>query len=201
LPTLDSPEDLPGEIFNQSFREGLVHQAVVTYEANQRTDLANVKNRSEVKGANQKPWRQKGTGRARHGSRISPLWIGGGQAQAPDGKQDHSKKMTKSMKKGALRSALSVRCQENEIKLLKSIDFEKPNTAEMNEFFDGEGLTSNKLLLLHTPDEKLIQRSTRNLPYCEPFDVNNLNTYQVVSHETILFTESAFDTFLDRVEK
>jgi large subunit ribosomal protein L4 len=201
LPTLDNPEDLPAEIFDQSFREGLVHQAVVTYEANQRTDLAHVKNRSEVKGANQKPWRQKGTGRARHGSRISPLWIGGGQAQAPDGNQDHSKEMTKSMKKGALRSALSVRRQEDEIHLLKSVGFDEPNTAEMDSFFDEKELTGKKILLLHTSDEKLIQRSTRNLPYCEPFDVNNLNTYQVVSHETILFTESALDTFLDRVEE
>ncbi len=201
MPDLNKPEDLPVGVFERPFREGLIHQAVVSYEANQRADLADVKDRSDVRGANKKPWRQKGTGRARHGSRISPLWVGGGQAQAPDGVQDHSKDMPKSMKRGALRSALSVRNREDNLLVLTSVELDEPSTAVMDGFFEDENLTNQNILLLHTPAQKIIQRSTRNLPYCDPFDATSLNTYEVVAHEIIVFTEQGLETFLERVEE
>ncbi|MFB6226837.1 MAG: 50S ribosomal protein L4 [bacterium] len=195
MPTLNEINDeLPEEFQNQPFREGLIHQAVVTYEANQRTDTAAAKSRADVSGRNKKPWRQKGTGRSRHGSRISPLWVGGGRANAPDGTQDHSKDLNQEMKQQALKSALSVRVDENSIYCLEDVGLDEPDTATLNEFFESEGLDDQKVLLLLTDDEKTLRLSTRNLSYCDPFDVESLNTYQVVSHSSIVFSEDALDS-------
>lgn len=196
MPTLNQLDDeLPEEVFDQPFKEGLVHQAVVTYEANQRADTASAKTRSEVSGRNKKPWRQKGTGRSRHGSRISPLWVGGGQAHAPDGNQDHSKELNKEMKQQALACALSVRQREDSIHCLEDSDLEEPSTATMDDFFADQELDDESVLLLLTDDEDTLRLSTRNLSYCDPFDVDSLNTYEVVSHSAILFTEDALEHF------
>lgn len=194
MPTLNELDnELPDELFDQSFNEGLIHQAVVTYEANQRADLAKAKTRSEVSGRNKKPWRQKGTGRSRHGSRISPLWVGGGRAHAPDGTQDHSKELNREMKQKALASALSVRHDEDSIHLLDDVELDEPSTSDMHEFFEDEELTDDNILLLITDEEDTLRLSTRNLSYCEPFNVDSLNTYEVVSHSTILLTEDALE--------
>lgn len=201
MPTLkELGDDLPGTIFDQPFKEGLVHQAVVTHEANQRTDLAAAKSRSEVSGRNKKPWRQKGTGRSRHGSRISPLWVGGGRAHAPDGTQDHSKELNSKMKREALFSALSERLREDSIFCLTDCDVDEPDTSEFHEFFVDEQLDDEKILLLLTDEQKQLRLSTRNLPYCDPFDVSSLNTYEVVSHSVILFTEEALESYTGAYE-
>lgn len=201
MPAIKSLQDeLDDEYFETPFNEGLVHQAVVTHEANQRADLAKARDRSEVAGANQKPWRQKGTGRSRHGSRISPLWVGGGQAHAPDGTQDHSKELTNKMKKKALSSALSVRKEENALRLLESYEIDEPSTSTFAEFFEGEDLTDEDILLLHHADENLLRLSVRNLTYCEPIEVGSFTTYHVVANSLVVFTEDALDQFQERVE-
>lgn len=196
MPTLSKlTDDFPEQFREEPFREGLIHQAVTTHEANKRTDLAKARTRDEVAGANQKPWRQKGTGRSRHGSRISPLWVGGGQAHAPDGTQDHSKELTRSMKKKAFASALSVRSQEENIFLLESVDLDEPSTKTMNEFFRENDLDDDDILLLHTTEEDTLRLSTRNLSYCQPSEISSLNTYEVVSHQMLVFTDSALEQF------
>lgn len=201
MPAIKSLRDeLDADYFETDFNEGLIHQAVVTHEANQRADLAKARTRDEVAGANQKPWRQKGTGRSRHGSRISPLWVGGGQAHAPDGTQDHSKELTNKMKKQALASALTVRKEEDNLLRLESYDLEEPSTATFDEFFVEEGLVDEDVLLLHHADEDLLRLSVRNLPYCEPVEVGSFSTYHVVANGVVLFTEDALDQFQERVE-
>ncbi len=192
-------EELPSDVFERSYNRGLVHQAVVTYRANQRVDLATAKDRSEVAGANSKPWAQKGTGRARHGSRISPLWVGGGRAHGPDGNQNHGKKMTRKMKRKALYGALSERRREGRIYRCDPPPLEQPSTGTMHDFFEGEGYDEQRVLLLLTPGQKVLRLSTRNLPYCTPFDAESLNTYQVVAHNRIMFTPEGLDAFLGRV--
>lgn len=201
MPELNSLSDeLTSDFFDRPFNEGLVHQAVVTHQANQRVDLASAKSRGSVSGRNKKPWRQKGTGRSRHGSRISPLWVGGGRAHAPDGNQDHSRDLTEKMKHRALSGALSVRRKENSLYRLKTDDLEEPSTATMDEFFREQNLHERKLLLLHTPNEDRILLSTRNLSYCDPFDARSLNTFQVVAHDDLLFTEDGLEAFMTRIE-
>lgn len=190
-------DELPDALFDRPFNEGLVHQAVVSYRSNQRVAAASARNRSEVRGRNKKPWRQKGTGRARHGSRISPLWVGGGQAHAPTGEQNPAKKLPRSMRRRALYSALSVRRREGNVYRIEPPELSEPSTSTMQDVFEEAELTDEKLLLLHTPGERTLRLSTRNLPFCDPFDVDSLNTYEVVDHTVLLLTPDALERLVE----
>ncbi|MFB6355228.1 MAG: 50S ribosomal protein L4 [bacterium] len=197
--SINSIEDeLSDEWLDAPFREGLIHQAVETFEANQRVDLATTKDRGKVAGPNKKPWRQKGTGRARHGSRKDPLWVGGGRAHGPDGEQDHSKKLTTSMKREALRSALSERHRNNQLHIVELPELDEPSTSTMHEELFGEFEEGNEIALVHGRDEKTIRLSTRNLDYCEPIEAGSLTTHHVVAHSTVLFTEDGLEQFKER---
>lgn len=186
-------EDLPDELFDCPFNEGLIHQAVVAYRANQRVASASARSRSEVSGRNKKPWRQKGTGRARHGSRISPLWVGGGQAHAPTGNQNPRKELPRSMRRRALRSALSVRRREGQVYRIDPPELDEPSTSTMQDVFDEAAMADEKVLLLHVPAERNLRLSSRNLPFCDPFDAGSLNTYEVVDHTALVMTPDALD--------
>lgn len=186
-------EDLPDTLFDHPYNEGLIHQAVVAYRSRQRAGTASTKNRSDVSGANSKPWRQKGTGRARHGSRISPLWVGGGQVHTPDGRRNHAKKLPRSMRQRALASALSFRRREGKIYRLDPPELSTPSTSTMQDVFDDADLTDETILLLHTPGERNLRLSVRNLPFCDPFDAESLNVYEVVDHSAIAMTPDALE--------
>lgn len=190
-------DDLPEALFDQPFNEGLIHQAIVSYRSHQRVGAASTRNRSEVRGRNKKPWRQKGTGRARHGSRISPLWVGGGQAHAPTGEQNPAKRLPRAMRRRALRSALSVRRREGKLYRIDPPDLPEPSTGTMQDVFEEADLTGEKILLLHTSAERTLRLSTRNLPFCDPFDVDSLNTYEVVDHTVLVLTPDAFDRLVE----
>ena len=119
--------DLPSAIFEAPINRDLMHQALVRQMANARLGTHKTKNRSEVRGGGQKPWRQKGTGRARHGSRRSPIWVGGGKTHTPR-PRDYSKRMPRKMRKAALRSALSVKASQKEILVLDEFKLDQPKT-------------------------------------------------------------------------
>lgn len=180
------------------YNPGLIHQVVETYRANQRVDLASTRTRAGVAGKNKKPWRQKGTGRARHGSEISPLWVGGGRAHGPDGNQNHAKKVTGKMKQKAILSALTRRLDEEAIFRFEPPELEEPDTSQFHTIFNDNDLTEEKVLLAMTPEEELVRLSVRNLPYCTPFDAASLNTYQVVANNRILVTPAGFETLEER---
>lgn len=185
---------------DEPFHEGLIHQAVVTYRANQRQDTVHVKSRSDVSGANSKPWPQKGTGRSRHGSEISPLWVGGGQTQVPDGTQDHGKKLTRSMKQKAFRSALSERNRNDQLHLVEPPSLDEPSTATMHEWFsDLEFDEDSKVLLLLEPEQETLRLSVRNLPYCQPYDAGSVSTYDIVNHPDVLVTNGAQSLLEERI--
>jgi len=192
-------DEIPPELLDEQFREALIHQAVVTYQSNQRRGLAHTKSKPQVSGPNKKPWRQKGTGRSRHGSQKTPLWVGGARAHGPSGERNFSKKMTKQMKKKARASALAVRINEQAVLRWIPPSLEEPSTADVHEIFQNESLTDQKLLLLLSPEEKTLRLSTRNLPYCSPEDAASLNTFQIVAHETLIFTEKGLESFIGRV--
>ncbi|MFP4686608.1 MAG: 50S ribosomal protein L4 [bacterium] len=181
-----------GGWLTEEYNPGLIHQAVVTYQANRRAGTAATKNRSQVAGKNKKPWRQKGTGRSRHGSEISPIWVGGGRAHGPRS-ADYSKKITSKMKRKALLSALSRRFEEGALYLLDAPQLEKPSTSELHKIFIDNGLNSEKILLLLDSEEKNLRLSVRNLPYCKPFDSGSLNVFQVVANPVIVFTEAGLE--------
>ncbi len=184
----------------ESYNPGLIHQVVETYRANQRVGLASTKTRAQVAGKNKKPWRQKGTGRARHGSEISPLWVGGGRAHGPDNERNYSKKVTKEMKKKAFLSALTRRYDEDALYLFEGPELEEPSTSTMHELFEENELVDDKILLALAPDERILRLSVRNLPYCLPFDAESLNTYELVANNQILVTPSGLQLLKERYE-
>ncbi len=180
--------------------EPLIHQAVVAYEANKRADVASVKNRKRVAGRNKKPWRQKGTGRARHGSRISPLWVGGGRAHGPSGQQDHSQKLTRKMKQKALLSALAVRAREDSFYRLTEVELDEPNTATMHNLFEEADLDDESVLLITDGEDRLLSLSVRNLPYCRQKNVDLLTTYHVVANSVLVFAGETLEQLKARFE-
>lgn len=124
---------LPESVFGLPWNDDLVHQVVVSAQSNKRTSIAHTKDRSEVRGGGRKPWRQKGTGQARHGSNRSPIWRGGGITFGPRKEKDYSKKINKKMKAKALFTALSRKLKDNEIIFIDSLTFAEPKTKKAKE--------------------------------------------------------------------
>ena len=142
---------LPEAVFNTKLNTDLIHQVVVAMEGNARTPVAHTKDRSEVRGGGRKPWQQKGTGRARHGSSRSPIWIGGGVTHGPRNEKDYSRKINKKMKVAALYSVLSEKMRQGEILFIDSMAMPESKTKMAKEFLKNistvegfEGLATKK---------------------------------------------------------
>jgi len=169
----------------------VMHLAVRRQLAAARSGTASTKERSQVRGGGVKPWRQKGTGRARAGSIRSPLWRGGGTVFGPH-PRDFSIKVNKKVRRLALRSALSVRAQEERIVVLEDFSMEEPRTREMAALFQALELEGNVLLVLPDEDVNII-KSVRNLPGALALTVDELNTYDVLCSEWVVFTRRALE--------
>jgi large subunit ribosomal protein L4 len=154
--------DLPPAVFEAPIKPDLMHQALVRQLANARLGTHKTKTRSEVSGGGRKPWRQKGTGRARQGSTRAPQWVGGGNAHTPQ-PRDYSQRMPRKMRHAALRSALSVKASQAEIVVLDELRLEKPKTKEMAAILGRLVGDSSALIILTERDEQ-VERSVRNLP-------------------------------------
>ncbi|MEK7642220.1 MAG: 50S ribosomal protein L4 [Patescibacteria group bacterium] len=128
--------ELPERVFGLSWNEKLVHQVVTSMTGNARIPIAHTKNRGEVSGTGKKPWKQKGTGRARHGSRRSPIWVGGGVAHGPRNERDYSRKINKKMKTQALFTVLSRKFNDGQIIFMDNLEMQKPKTAEAKKTID-----------------------------------------------------------------
>ena len=174
----------------------MLRQAVLTYEANRRVGTASAKKRSEVTGSNKKPWPQKGTGNARHGSRQSPLWVGGGVMFGPK-PRDYRKKLSKNMKRQALLSAVLGKIQDDEALVTENLDLRMPKTREMARVLDNLGVDDSFLVVLPEPDARL-WRCARNLPGSAMNGVENLNALEVLEHKYLLFTREGLDAFIER---
>jgi len=128
--------ELPASIFDQEVNNDLIHQVVVSMLSNKRMNTAHSKDRSEVRGGGKKPWKQKGTGRARHGSRRSPIWIGGGVTFGPRNERNYDKKINKKMKNKALFQILSQKLRDGEIIFVDSVNFDSPKTKLAKDFLE-----------------------------------------------------------------
>ena len=122
---------LPNGVFDVEWKPALVKQVLVAQQANARSPWAHAKNRGEVAGSGKKPWQQKGTGRARHGSRRSPIWVGGGASHGPRNERDYSQKVNTKMRQTAIKSILSKRLAENEVKFVSDFTMTEPKTKEL----------------------------------------------------------------------
>ncbi len=190
--------NLPKDFFGLPWNDDLMHQVVVSMQSNKRVPVAHTKDRSEVSGGGKKPWRQKGTGRARHGSSRSPIWIGGGVTHGPLKEKNYSKKINKKMKKKSFYIALSQKIKDNEILFLDKIDLNQPKTKEavvilndISKIKNFEKLSTKKknkaILVLPKKDEK-ISRSFRNIKGLKIDEVRNLNTLSVLAYKYLIIT-------------
>jgi len=184
--------DLPANIFAVKVSQNLLHEADIRYLANKRKNIAKVKTRSDVRGGGRKPWRQKGTGRARQGSIRSPQWRGGGVVFGPCGEENYSKNMPKKMRRKALFGALSEKAQKGEIMILEKFTIEKPKTKTFVQLLEKLPIKRNVLLILPQKDLN-IEKSTANLKNVHTLLVNFLSVHEILKYEQVLFIKEAFD--------
>ncbi|MBI4089507.1 MAG: 50S ribosomal protein L4 [Candidatus Levybacteria bacterium] len=187
--------NLPTEIFGAKVNNPLMSQAVRVYLANQRLGTVKTKDRGEVHGSTRKIWQQKGTGRARHGSRKAPLFVHGGIAFGPKPK-DPSLNLSKKMKTKALFSALSSKLKDKEIKIVKGLETIAPKTKIMCEILKNLEVSDKKILLVMPKLKELknIYRASRNIEGVEILSANTLNAYRVLDNKLILLMKDAIDT-------
>ncbi|HTQ50797.1 MAG TPA: 50S ribosomal protein L4 [Candidatus Acidoferrales bacterium] len=176
-----------------------VHDAVVAYQAAQRSGTANTKNVGEVAGTNKKPWRQKGTGRARAGSFRSPLWVGGGVVFGPR-PRDFAKKVSKKTRSLALRKALSERLKAGDVIVVDELKLSSPKTKEFIRVISALELKGTTLVI-STGADKNLTLASRNLPGVALATSDSLNTYDILRPDKLLFTKSAFEKVEARLGK
>jgi large subunit ribosomal protein L4 len=179
-----SETELRDDIFAVPVSEALMHQALVRQLANARLGTHKTKTRSEVRGGGRKPWRQKGTGRARQGSIRSPQWRGGGTVFGPT-PRSYRQKMPRKMRRQALRSALSVKAAESQVILLDTLEMSEPKTRQVLGALQNLGIDSSALILLPQSD-KVILRSVHNLPQVRTLVAQYLNVRDLLKFEYIL---------------
>lgn len=184
--------------FGCDINMSVMHLVVRRQLAAARSGSAFTKQRSMVRGGGRKPWRQKGTGRARAGSIRSPLWRGGGTVHGPQ-PRDFGFKVNRKVRKLALRSALSARAGEDRVIVLEDFTLNEPKTKIAESIFQALGVEDYILLVLAEDDENVV-KSTRNLPYVEVIEVQQLNTYDVLTNDRIIFTRSSLDKLQEGVE-
>ena len=196
LPVYDMRGETVGEIeldptiWGVEVNQDLMHKAVVAYLANQRVGTASSKTRSEVRGGGRKPWRQKGLGRARHGSIRSPIWKGGGVTFGPK-PRDFRKEMNKKARRGALRSALSASAQESAVTVLDAMDLSEPKTREVVATLRALGLDNTKVLVVTSANDSLVFKSCRNIPGVAVTRASDLHTYGVLNAAHLLVLQEA----------
>ena len=182
---------LSDAVFGQEINKAVLHQSVVSYLANQRQGTQSTKTRTEVRGGGIKPWRQKGTGRARQGSIRAPQWTGGGVALGPK-PRDYRLALNKKVKRLALKSALSAKAAAGEIIVIEGLKLEEIKTAKMAAMLKALGVDTKALVVTAEHDD-VIYRSTRNIKNVQPTYVGVLNTYEVLKHDKFIASKEAIE--------
>ncbi|HVL98842.1 MAG TPA: 50S ribosomal protein L4 [Egibacteraceae bacterium] len=189
----DGTVDLDPELFGAEVHTAAMHQVVTAQLAAARSGTSKTKTRGEVRGGGRKPWRQKGTGRARQGSIRAPQWTGGGIAHGPTGEQNHTKRVSKKLKRLALRSALSDRARERAVRVVAGLSFDAPRTKDAVAFLRALDLADRKVLLVLASRDELVGKSFRNLSGVHLLTVDQLNTYDVLCSDVVVFQREALD--------
>jgi large subunit ribosomal protein L4 len=196
LPILDTDGrtareiDLPEGLFSYPVKTHLIYEAVVNYRANQRRGTAATKTRAMVSGGGRKPWRQKGTGRARAGSNRSPLWRKGGTTFGPQ-PRDYSYAMPKKARRNALQSALTQKFEEQNLMIVETLEFKEPKTRDAVRLLKALNLSS--ALLVDNQDNTNLFLAVRNVPGVKAVDPGRINIYDVLNHTGLVFSQRAFE--------
>ena len=183
--------DLPDELFDAKVNVPLMHQVVIAGLASLRAGTHSTKTRGEVRGGGRKPWRQKGTGRARQGSTRAPHWSGGGVAHGPK-PRNYDQRTPKKMKAAALRSALTDAHQSGKLAILDELSFDEPKTKDAVQLIADLELAGKILVVLDQPAD-VVEKSFSNLPYVKVSYARSLNVYELLAADRILFTGAALD--------
>lgn len=181
--------ELNDGVFGIEPNEKVMYQAVIMQQASQRQGTHATKNRSAVRGGGRKPWRQKGTGRARHGSIRSPIWVGGGVTFGPS-PRDYGYKLPKKVRRLALKSALSSKVKDNEAIVLNELTMDAPKTKEFVAVLNNVSADDKTLVVVDSENENVL-RSARNLPKVKLVTADQVNVLDVVNYNKVVFTEAA----------
>lgn len=184
--TVKGDFDLPDTVFGVDVNEHLMHQVIIMLQANQRQGTSKTKGRSEVSGGGRKPWRQKGTGRARAGSNTSPLWVRGGKAFGPD-PRDYYANIPVKMKRLALSSALSSRAKDEKVMIIESISCDAIKTKTIFAMLEALTVSGKRNLLIIDKDTKNVYLSGRNIRDLEIRPVSEINALDILRNENIIF--------------
>ena len=186
--------ELPAKIFEAPVNTSLMHQAYVRQMANARLGTHKTKTRGEVSGGGRKPWRQKGTGRARQGSIRSPQWVGGGRVHAPR-PRDYSQKMPRKMRRAALRSALSVKASDQSILVLDELSISGPKTKEMAQIVNTLVGKSSVLVIIPEKNEtsEMIRKAANNLPDLKLLMANYMNIRDLLGYDKVIIPLAALE--------
>jgi large subunit ribosomal protein L4 len=189
--------ELPAGVFGYPVKTHLLYEAVTNYQANQRRGTAATKTRAMVSGSNRKPWRQKGTGRARAGATRSPLWRHGGTTFGPRPK-DYGAVFPKDAKRNALRSALAAKYAEERLLVVDDLALEAPKTKDAARLL--KGLKVNSAVVVDVPDNVHLFTALRNVPKVKAVAWSRLNTHDVLSHAWLVASRQAFLSLLERLK-
>jgi len=192
--------DLPGELFDGTVNLPVMHQAVKAYLGNQRLGLAYTKTRGLVTGGNQKPWKQKGTGRARQGSRRAPHFVGGGTVFGPTGRV-YTQTVPRQIRALARKSALNARAREDALIVIDTFNYDKPSTKQMVSLLGAVGVTGKKVLILTDGPKPNVFLSGRNLQRTYVMPYADVSTYHVLWSDVVLIESNALGYTLDTVEE
>lgn len=198
--------ELPVKIFGVEPNHELLHQAIVTQMANTRQVLADTKGRAEVSGGGKKPWKQKGTGRARAGSSRSPIWIGGGVTFGPTSDRNFKKKINQKMKQKALFMVLSDKLAMESLVVLENLDFSDYKTKKFNEILTKveKNILKNErrnVLVVNEVKEEKAKYSGRNLQGVKIINAENINLLDLLNYKNLIITESVVQSLIDRYNK
>jgi len=187
--------ELKEELFMAPIKEGALYYTAVAQMANRRQGTASTKSRGEVRGGGSKPWPQKGTGRARHGTIRSPLWVGGAVTFGPK-PRSHRMKVPRKVKRSALRSALSSKVQEEKLMIIEDFGLEEPKTRRIVQLLQNLNADAQALLVTDRPDEN-VKKSARNLQGVKTINAHQLNVLDLLTYDYIVMTQDA----LQKVEE
>ncbi len=187
---------LPAEVFAGPVRRHLLYETVKMQMANRRAGTSKTKTRAFVRGGGKKPWRQKGTGRARAGSTRSPLWVGGATLFGPQ-PRDYSYRLPASARKAALRAVLAAKAKDGKLLVLDKIEFEAPKTKLMVQFVAGLEIES-ALIVIPSRDDN-IERAARNLANVKVLRAEGANVYDVLKYDRLILTQDAVQVLIGRL--
>ena len=185
----------PKEIASYSVKEHLIYEAVQNFRANQRRGTASTKTRADARGGGRKPWRQKGTGRARAGSTRSPLWRSGGTTFGPK-TRDYSYSIPKKARRNAIKSVLAAKLTDNQVLVVDSLEFKEPKTKSGAEFL--KALNLDSALIIDSRENRNLFLSFRNIPKVKTVDWELVNIYDVLNYKWLVFAEKAFESFMEK---